>query len=247
MEPSPAEEVELQRSSLIICGQDIMLDILGRHLESRMSSIRALRYQVGSFSGLWALYHGKADLIGIHLLDGDTQQYNIPYVRHLLPGIPTVIIHLAIRTQGFFVAQGNPKNIKDWQDLTRADLKMINREKGSGTRVLLDEQLRCLQLDSSQINGYANEEYSHLAVASAVARGEADLGLGNEKAYLQVKGIDFIPLQKERYEMVIKKEDIDKPQFQTVLEIIRSPEFKAELQGLGDYELGEIGQIVAEL
>jgi putative molybdopterin biosynthesis protein len=244
---SPVAEVELQAASLMICGQDLILDILARHLEARINSIRAFRSQVGSFSGLSALYHGKADLVGIHLWDGDSQQYNISYVRHLLPGIPVIIIHLAIRAQGFYVPNGNPKSIKDWQDLARADIRMINREKGCGTRVLLDEQLRRLQLDSKLIKGYEKEEYSHLAVASAVARGEADLGLGNEKASLQVKGIDFIPLQKERYELVMKKENIDKPQFQAVLEIIRSQEFKAELQGLGDYDLGEIGRIVAEL
>jgi len=244
---SQVAEVELQTASLMICGQDLILDILARHLESRVNSVRAFRYQVGSFSGLSALYHGKADLVGIHLWDGESQQYNISYVRHLLPGIPVIIVHLAIRTQGFYVPHGNPQNIQDWQDLARADIRMINREKGCGTRVLLDEQLRRLQLDSNQIKGYEKEEYSHLGVASAVARGEADLGLGNEKASLQVKGIDFIPLQKERYELVVKKENIEKPQFQAVLEIIRSQEFKAELQGLGDYDLGEIGRIVAEL
>jgi putative molybdopterin biosynthesis protein len=149
--------------------------------------------------------------------------------------------------QGFYVAQGNPKGIRKWQDLIRPGIRFINREKGSGTRVLLNEQFRLLGLDTRQINGYEKEELSHLAVASAVARGEADVSLGTEKVSLQVRGIDFIPLQKERYELVIKREDADKPQFKAVIEILQSQEFKKELQGLGDYDLTDTGKIIAEV
>ncbi|MDD3365352.1 MAG: helix-turn-helix transcriptional regulator [Syntrophomonas sp.] len=241
------KESDFHAPGLIICGQDIILDILARHLESSINKLQTFRYNVGSFTGLSTLYQGKADMVGIHLWDGDTGEYNISYVRHLLPSIPTVIIHLAIRMQGFYVLRGNPKNIQEWQDLIRPGIRFINREKGCGTRVLLDEQLRRLKLSSQAINGYKREEHSHLAVASAVVRGEADVALGNEKASLQVRGVDFIPLQKERYELVIKKESMEKPQFQAVMEILQSREFKAELQGLGDYDLTETGRIIAEL
>ena len=120
---------------IVICGQDVMLDILARHLEHHAPEYRAFRDNAGSFSGLAALYQGRAHLSAIHLWDGDTGVYNIPYVRRLLPGIPTIIVHLACRMQGFYVAEGNPKNIRDWSDLTRPDVTFVNREKGCGTRV----------------------------------------------------------------------------------------------------------------
>ncbi|AEF94414.1 DNA binding domain protein, excisionase family [Desulfotomaculum nigrificans CO-1-SRB] len=241
-----ANEIHDSRE-LVICGQDVLLDILTRHLERHPHGTRAFRHYVGSFPGLLALYQENVDMAAIHLWDGDTGVYNIPYVRRLLPGIPAMIIHLACRMQGFYVAKGNPKNIKDWHDLTRRDIRFINREKGSGTRVLLDEKLRLLGLDRRLINGYHVEGPSHLAIASAVARGDADVGLGNEKVSMQVRGIEFVPLQKEHYELVMKKEDIHKPCFQAVLEILQSREFKKELEGLGDYDLNETGKIVAEI
>ncbi|WP_066633520.1 substrate-binding domain-containing protein [Desulfolucanica intricata] len=240
------EETVPEARGLVICGQDVLLDVLTRHLERRFREIHAFRHHVGSFPGLLALYQGKAHMAAIHLWDGATGTYNVPYVRHLLPGIPAVIVHLACRMQGFYVAKGNPKNIANWSDLTRPEITFINREKGSGTRVLLDEKLRLSGIDRHMIKGYQQEEFSHLAVASAVARGEADAALGNEKVSLQVRGIDFIPLQKERYELVIKKEDLDNPKFQAVLDIIQSGEFTSELRGLGDYDLTDTGKISAE-
>lgn len=241
----PAAAVPSQ--GLVICGQDILLDILAHHLESHPQGSRVFRHNVGSFSGLSYIYQNRAQMAAIHLWDGDNEIYNIPYVRRLVPGIPTVIIHLAFRMQGFYIAKGNPKNIKGWEDLTRPDLVFVNRETGCGTRVLLDEQLHRLKIDRNMINGYGNEESTHLAVASKVARGLADFALGNEKAALQVRGIDFIPLQKECYELVIRKEDMELPPFQAVLEILASPAFKAELEGLGDYDLSQTGRIVAEV
>jgi putative molybdopterin biosynthesis protein len=240
-----AEEVQ-RNKSFIICGQDVMLDILSRYLEMHLNGFQAFRSYVGSYNGLYALYQGNVQLATCHLWDGDTDQYNIPYIRRMLPGVPAVIIHLACRMQGFYVAKGNPKGIKGWEDLKRSDIALINREKGSGTRILLDEHLRKLGIPSKTIKGYEHECTSHLAVASTVARGEADLGMGNEKSGLQVLGIDFIPLQTERYELVIKKEDLDKPPYETVLKILRSPEFISELEGIGGYDLTEIGKIIAE-
>lgn len=241
------ETILSDRQQLVICGQDEMLDILTRHLERHPNGVHAFRHHVGSFSGLLAAYQGKSHMAAIHLWDGDTGTYNIPYVRRLLPGIPTIIVHLACRMQGFYVTRGNPKHIKDWKDLTRTDTRFVNREKGSGTRVLLDEQLRRLGMDRRLITGYEKEESSHLGVASAVARGEADFGLGKEKAALQVKGLEFLPLHKERYEMVIKKDDLDKPHIRAVIEILQSVEFKNEVRGLGDYDVTETGKIVAEV
>jgi len=242
---SPIEKMaDSSPAEIIICGHDIILDILAQHLERRLQPLRVFRYKVGSFSGLSALYQGQADMAATHLWDGDSGRYNLPYVRYLLPGIPVTIIHLAQRMEGFYVQAGNPKQIQDWTDLARPDVRICNRETGCGTRILLDEQLRQLQIDSQQIQGYEREESSHLAVASVVARGEADAALGIEKASLQVRGIDFIPLQKERYEMVVKNEMLDRPEFQAMMDILRSTQFRADIQGLGDYDLSETGRIM---
>lgn len=238
---------EIQKNyGFVISGQDIMLDILSRYLQHHPKGVQALRSYTGSYNGLYSLYHGNVQFATAHLWDGETGQYNIPYVKRMLPGIPAVIVHLAYRMQGFYVAKGNPKGIKSWDDLKRSDISIINREKGSGTRVLLDEHLKKLGIVSSNISGYERECFSHLAAASTIARGEADFAIGSEKASQQVKGIDFIPLQKESYELVIKKEDIHKPNFEAVLQIIRSEEFRLELEGIGGYDLTDLGKITAE-
>ncbi|MDX9870970.1 MAG: helix-turn-helix transcriptional regulator [Clostridia bacterium] len=232
--------------NFIICGQDALLDILSRYLEAHSNGTRALRSYIGSYNGLYALYQGKVHVASAHMWDSETNTYNVPYVSKMLPGVPAMVINLASRTQGFYVAKGNPKNIRTWKDLAREGVSIVNREKGSGVRILLDEHLRKLRILPRDINGYDREYSSHLAIASAVARGEADAGIGNEKTGLQVPEIDFIPLQKENYDLIMKKEDQDKPVFQAIIEIIRSKEFITELKGLGGYDVAKTGQIIAE-
>jgi len=165
----------------------------------------------------------------------------------LLPGQRTVIINLVYRTLGFYVASGNPKAIHDWPDLLKSNVTFINRDKGSGTRVMLDEHLRNLNIDSRDIQGYQNEEMSHIAVASIVARGLADVGLGTEKDALRVPEVEFVPLKKERYDLVLYKNDLEKSNFQTLLSILRSVKFKDEVKGMGGYDISMMGEIVGEL
>ncbi|NLV16632.1 MAG: helix-turn-helix transcriptional regulator [Syntrophomonadaceae bacterium] len=237
----------LPLSGLVIYGQDIILDILGHHIEENSDGLRVYRKHAGSFPGLLALYEGKADIASAHLWDSETDSYNIPYVRRFLPGIPAIILHLAVRTQGFYVKKNNPLKIEKWEDLTRPELRLANREPGSGTRVLLDEQCRVRNINRLNINGYHNIERSHTAVAIAVARNMADVGLGNQKAAMQIEEIDFIPLHSERYELVIKEEDINKPAVQLLLATLASKPFKEEVEGLGGYQLSEMGQLVARI
>ncbi|HVJ50537.1 helix-turn-helix transcriptional regulator [Desulfitobacterium sp.] len=230
---------------LVICGQDIVLDILTRHLEKQFPHILFLRHYIGSIDGLIALYRGLANVVTAHLWDSDTDEYNIPYVRRMLPGHPATIINLIYRIEGFYVAKGNPKHILTWTDLTKPDIRFINRERGSGARVLLDEKLRILGINHTSIQGYIEEEMTHVAVASKVARGEADVGLGIEKAALQVNNLDFIPLQKERYDLVVHQEDLAKPHFQALMSILNSPAFRNEVLGIGGYDISQMGQILA--
>lgn len=233
-------------SQIILCGQDPTLDILANTLQHHPLGTSVLRSHVGSFSGLNALYHDQCQISASHLWDGDTNVYNVPYVRRLIPGIPCVILRIAKRTQGFYVAKGNPKNITHWSDLTRSDVVMINREKGSGTRVLLDENLRLLSIDARAIKGYDNEETSHLSIASAVSRGKADVGMGNQTVANSVLNLDFIPMQTECYDIVIKKTNLSQPIYQLIYEIISSGAFKEEIEGLGGYDTSQTGLLVDE-
>lgn len=234
-------------NGVIICGQDVILDILARYVEKEMRSVRFLRQYAGSIEGLISLYRGEVNLAAVHLWDGDLDEYNIPYLRHYLPGMKCKVVNLVSRMEGFYVAPGNPKQIHDWQDLTRNDVSFVNRERGSGARVLLDEKLRKLNIDSENITGYDHEEMTHLAVASTVARGNADVGLGSERAAMQVRNIEFVPLQKERYDMVILKQYQNLPQFVTIMKILKSKAFQDEIGGLGGYDISQTGKIMAEL
>lgn len=231
---------------LIICGQDIVLDVLTRHLEQQMPHILFLRNYVGSMAGLLALYHNTANVVTAHLWDSDSDGYNVPYVRRIMPGHKAMIFNLVYRMEGFYIAPGNPKDIHDWSDLTEPGIRFVNREPGAGARVLLDEKLHKLGIDRNLIEGYSHEERSHLAVASCVARGKADVGLGIEKVASQVKGLEFIPLHKERYDLVIRKEDLEKPHFQALLSVLRSEAFHNEVAGMGEYDISRIGELIAE-
>ncbi|MGE4272374.1 MAG: substrate-binding domain-containing protein [Desulfitobacterium sp.] len=237
----------LQNESLVICGQDILLDILTRHLQKQFPHISFLRQYSGSLDGLIALYHGQANVVTTHLWDSHTNEYNLPYVRYLLPGYPASVVNIVYRMEGFYVAKGNPKKILTWSDLARPDIRFVNRERGSGARVLLDEQLRLADIPHQGVQGYADEEMSHMAVASRVARGEADVGLGIEKAAMQVSSLDFVPLHKERYDMVILMEDLVKPHFQALLSILNSDSFRNEVAGIGGYDISEMGKIMGEV
>ncbi|WP_195963894.1 substrate-binding domain-containing protein [Clostridium cuniculi] len=232
-------------SKIIISGQDILLDILARYIEEILPDYTVLRSYKGSYNGLYDLYNNKVSIASCHLWDGDKDEYNTDYVKRLVPGTPCVLINLAYRLQGFYVEKGNPLNIKSFKDLTNKNIKFINREKGSGVRVLLDEKLRLLNIDPNSINGYYNEENSHLAVAITVGRGDANIGLGNKKASMQVETIDFIPLQTERYDLIIKKSDLNNPIYKSIISILSSEKFKNELQGIGGYDLKDLGKIIS--
>lgn len=236
---------DMKTDGFIIGGQDLILDVLSNYM--RLHDVPALRAYIGSYDSLVSLYRKKINVASAHLWDSDTNSYNISYVRRLLPGIPTVIVHLTCRMQGLYVAKGNPKGITTWADFRREDITMINREKGAGSRVLLDENLRLLGIYGSSVKGYENETQSHLAVASAISSGKADVAVGNEKIARQVDNIEFIPLQKERYDLVIRKEDLHTKEIETLLKIIRSEAFKNEFGHIGGYDTSEMGKIVAEI
>ncbi len=234
------------QNGFVISGQDVALDVLVRYLQVEAKMPYILRSFDGSYNGLFSLYQGKAHIASSHLWDAKANVYNVPFIERMLPDVPAIIIRLFKRQQGFYVLKGNPKNIHDWQDLARKDVKMINREKGSGTRLLVYQHLRKQGIDPQKVNGFDNECTSHFETASAVSRGEADVSVGTYINSKMVSGIDFLPMQQECYDIVIRKEDWDKPMFQMVYQIICSERYQMELQSMGGYDLSETGTIVAE-
>jgi len=237
MRQKPAYSAGADNTSFIICGQDIILDILARYMEVRNPGIKILRSYKGSYNGIFDLYNDNADAATAHLWDGDSNTYNSVYVKTMLPGVPARLIALVQRRQGFYVKSGNPKNIRGWEDFKRDDITFVNREKGSGTRVLLDEHLRLMGLKPSKIAGYDVVAESHILVAAMVSRGAADFGMGVEKAAKQSENLDFIPLQQERLDLIIKEADLATPAIQSMLNIIASDEYRSEIMSLGGYEL----------
>ncbi|MFM1652429.1 substrate-binding domain-containing protein [Brevibacillus sp. B_LB10_24] len=242
--PAPSLKSTASRQ-IIISGQDVSLDMLANHIEGQTKSYRPLRSYVGSLNSLIAMYQGDADVVSTHLFDGDTGEYNIPYIRRLLIGHRYVVMNLLSRRAGFYVQPGNPKQIRTWSDLQKTGIKMVNREKGSGTRVLLEEQLRLHGISSQAIAGYGHEEANHLGVAGAVATGEADVGIGIEKAAYLV-GVEFVPLMKERYDLVMLRTPQNDEVIRLVSDILRSASFQGELAAVGGYDVSQTGHILYE-
>jgi len=230
-------------NTLLIAGEDIILDTLSRYLSKHPKGSRTALSCVSSYRSLVNLYEGEAQIAACHLWDSETDEYNISYVKKFLPGISAIIVHLVSRVQGFYVQKGNPKKITGWEDLKRKDITFANRENGAGTRVLLDQHLKLLGLSSKDLRGYNEKYLTHVAVASIVSSGKADFGLGVEKTAYQIPDIEFIPLQKERYELILKKEYLHSIPFDALIDILHSENFKMELQGIKGYNLSEIGKI----
>ncbi|MBI4300689.1 MAG: GntR family transcriptional regulator [Chloroflexi bacterium] len=232
--------------TLIIMGShDLTLDLLAAQLHLR-SSLRMTSMHVGSLGGLIALARGEAHIAGCHLLDEETGEYNIPYVRRVLPGEHLFLVNLAHRVQGLMVPRGNPKGIGGLPDLARKDVTFINRQRGSGTRVLLDYSLRREGIDAAAVAGYVREETTHLAVAAAVAGGSADAGLGILAA-ARALDLDFLPFWRERYDLVMPAAFYEAAAGQAIVDVLRSEGFQRVVFELGGYDTVETGSVIAEL
>jgi putative molybdopterin biosynthesis protein len=226
-------------SPVIITGQDMCLDLLVTRLAG--AGIAALRSYVGCYNGLYFLYHGRVTMSASHLWDAETDSYNYPYIRRILPGIPVGVFRLGGRMQGLYVRKGNPLNIRDWEDLGRPDIAMINRERGSGTRILLDQKLALLGINAASVRGYDREASSHLACAGFVAKGGAEVGCGCERSAEGVEGVEFIPLQMEWYDFVFRLSDRNTLAARTISSYLTSGEFKRDLEIMGGYEISQTG------
>ena len=240
----PREEVE--NTIVAIGSHDMTLDLLGSLLHRENAALSLASSNVGSLGGLQALRRDEAHLAGSHLLDEDTGEYNIPYIRRVLGDSEVVVVNLAYRDQGLIVPKGNPENILALSDLAREDVSFVNRQRGSGTRLLLDYELKQAGISPEGIKGYDRDEYTHTGVAAAVASGTASVGLGILAA-ARALDLDFVPLLKERYDLVIPKRYYESELLQPLLEIIRNLEFQEQVTALGGYDTSQTGQVMAEL
>jgi putative molybdopterin biosynthesis protein len=232
-------------SPFVISGQDVVLDILSNYLHQ--SGLTTDRCYLSSFEGLLALYERKVDAAACHLYAVDEKSFNVPYVKRLMPGVKAVLVNISYRKQGFYVAAGNPKEIRGWRDQARRDVSILNRRPGSSARILLDGQLCRMDLDPRQIKGYEREMKSHLTMAAAIADGEADLALGTERISRQIDGLDFIPLLEERYDLVLRRDAMDARAVETILEILRSAAFEQEIRLFTGNDDRDMDKLVADV
>ncbi|HSO14174.1 MAG TPA: molybdopterin biosynthesis protein [Anaerolineales bacterium] len=236
-------KVEIEKTILSIGSHDLTLDLMAQFLAQH--DRRLASANVGSQGGLVALRRGEAHFAGSHLLDPQTGEYNIPYIRQYMPNIPVKVLALVGREQGLIVKKGNPKGIKNLGDLSRHDVQFVNRQRGAGTRVLLDYHLKLMRVPQSSIEDYSQEEYTHLGVAASVASGRADCGLGIAAA-AQALDLDFIPLFQERYDLVIPKQFADDNLLAPLFELLVDSAFRKAVSQLMGYDVSVMGTIILE-
>jgi len=230
----------IQNTVMMIGSHDPMLDLLATYLRIRAPEQRIVSVSVGSIGGLVALKRGDAHLAGIHLFDPETKTYNMPYIKKFLKDKPVRLVTFAHRSQGLMVPKGNPQGIKTISDV--ASLRYINRQRGAGTRILFDHLLEQAQIESDSIAGYDHEEYTHLAVAAAVADGIGDCGMGVYSA-AQAMNLDFIPLTQERFDLVIPHRHLENAGIQAILSLLEDEAFKTELGKQAGYDSTETGRV----
>jgi putative molybdopterin biosynthesis protein len=234
-------EAEMERTIVCVGSHDNTLDLLTNELMGLAEPFRLASTHVGSMGGLTALRSGAAHLAGCHLFDPETADYNFPFLAKYLPGLDLLVVNLAIRHQGLITAKGNPKGIRGVEDLARPDLSFINRQRGAGTRILLDHHLKQADIAPDSVKGYDKEEYTHMAVAVNVLSGAVDCGLGIFAA-AKALNLDFVPLARERYDLIIPRKFADDPKIATILDLIRSEALQAKIRNLGGYDTDLTGK-----
>lgn len=236
----PLEEILGQ--VVAIGSHDIVLDVIASMLRELHPGMTLSSANQGSLGGILAIRRGEAHFAGTHLLDEKSGRYNVDYVEKYLKDVPARLVTLVYRQQGFLVQPGNPKNIKQVRDLLKPGVQFTNRQKGSGTRVLLDFALKAKGLDGTKIAGYEREEYTHTQVAATVKSGAADAGLGVYSA-ARALGLDFVPWREERYDLLIPNEHTDHPGVKAVLSLIVGCQFRERVLALGGYDLRDTGKV----
>ena len=232
-----------ERNILAVGSHDLALELLGVHIRRRRGDVSLSCTNVGSMGGILAIRSNEAHIAGIHMLDEATGQYNVPQAEKYLPQIAWRLVHLAMRQQGIMVAPGNPKAIKGLACLARPGVTFINRQRGSGTRMLLDFELKKLGIAGAQIDGYEKEVATHMTVAASVASGTIDAGLG-VLAAARALGLEFLPVASEQYDVLMNFAPHDE-RMALIIQVLQSPAFRADVEALGGYDLSQAGKLIA--
>lgn len=234
------------KNTIVVVGShDNTLDILADQIRAGRSGLTLSSSHVGSMGGLMAIKKGVCHLAGSHLLDVEDGTYNISYLKKYLPDTKVRLVNLVFRDQGLIVPPGNPRAIKGIEDLGRDDITFINRQAGSGTRILLDFRLKQLGIDPSDVRGYLNEEFTHMSVAVAVLSGAVDVALGIYAA-AKALNLDFIPVVTEQYDLIIPEVYFESENIRILLETINSGTFKKRVEALGGYSTKKTGKVIFE-
>ena len=241
---SPLGDLTLPRRTAVVAGCDPALALLPAHLTKTMPDTRVLLRPESSLDALHTLARGEAHAAGIHLWDATTGQSNLPFVQRELPGRATHLFTLWSWEQGLMVQSGNPHGLQGVRDLLRPDIRLVNREEGAGSRVLLDawlDKAKITRRARRAVTGYAHEVMSPMLAAQAVASGVADVAPGPKSAALAC-GLDFIPLQTERFDLVVPDEFLNHPGILALLNMVSQPAFRTELRSLGGYDPTHAGE-----
>jgi putative molybdopterin biosynthesis protein len=232
---------EIERTIVVTGSHDLVLDLAASKLRERDPLVTLASSNVGSLGGLTALRDGLCHVAGSHLLDPDTGEYTLPYLERLMPERATAVVRLVHREQGLIVPSGNPKDVAGIEDVAERGLRYVNRQRGAGTRVLLDHELARRGISPEPIQGYEREEHTHLAVAAAVKAGRADCGLG-VLAAARAFGLDFVPVAKEPYDLVLQAVDLENELLRPLWELLDSDDFSEAVTALGGYDTTEMGR-----
>jgi len=239
----PEKKYSQSLSIVILASHDLALELLANQVNQKVKELELLVLAVGSLDGLLSLRQGISHLSGSHLLDPESGLYNQPYIKHFFPDRTVRLITLAHREQGLLIPLGNPHNIRQLEDIARVDLRFINRNKGSGTRIWLDFQIRKKGVPIGQINGYTQDVQTHTELAQRILNSHADIGLGL-RAAAEMFHLDFIPLFKERYDLVVPQEQFEDSRLTPLFDYLYSKEFRYRVQKMAGYDTSHTGDEV---
>lgn len=236
-------DVDVDATILAIGSHDVSLDLLSTRIREEDPSLSLASANVGSMGGIIAIEQGQAHIAGTHLLDPETGDFNVPYILERLSPDEVLLVHLGWREQGLMVAPGNPRGIESVSDLARRDVTFVNRQKGSGTRLLMDYELGRLGVEAGDVTGYEREMFTHTAVAAAVKGGSADAGLGVLAAARALE-LDFVPVARERYDLLVLGSFSVTRGFEALMAALKDPRYREQVEALGGYDLAESGKII---
>lgn len=234
---------QAMEQEISVAGCDPAIFLAGEHLRRRKDQTSVVGWTMGSMAALQALQRGEVHVAGLHLLDPTTGESNLPYLRRVLKGSNYDVITFATWEEGLLVRPGNPKSIREVSDIADRSVTLVNREAGSGARLLLDQRLRAAGIKPDQLKGYGTVVSSHVEIARAIAGGQADVGVGIRSA-AQLFGLDFVPLQAARYDLVVPKPYLKShPTLAHLFETLVSRPFRHEIESLGGYDTSETGKL----